>query len=64
MVCNLETLAISPIALFCSLKIVLNFFKFPQNKMPYFKCAKYMVLSTFLLTDGLKGLMAKYFWIC
>ena len=55
----LETLAINPIALFCGLKIVLMFFKFPQNKMSYFKYAKYMVLSTFLLTDGLKGVIVK-----
>jgi hypothetical protein len=55
----LGTLAISPIALFCSSKIVLKLFKFPQNQMPYFKYAKYMVLSTFLLTDGLKGVIAK-----
>jgi len=55
----LKTLANSLIDLFCSLKIFLKFCKFPQNKMPYFKddrkCAKYMVLSTFLFTDGLNS---------
>jgi len=33
----LETVAISLITLFCTLNLFLKFFKFPNNKMPYFK---------------------------